>query len=148
MGATNRFVADVKMISYEQEKRVFPDKFMRAMDRVSVAERLRLFDKIEAVRMCACSRTKGGLVSRSDDSADFVDSGAEDFLEDDGERGFGRTVPVDKGLERQCALAFAGGGDDGASDFHSCCASVTNMPRTVNRGAHPKRLGEAPRRTP
>jgi len=135
------------MIPDEQEKRVFPDKFMRAMDRVAVAERLRLFDKIEAVRMGACSRTIGSLVSRSDDGANFIDSGAEYFLEDDGERGFGNAVPVDKGLERQGALAFAGGGNDGASDFHSS-VSLTNMHRTVNRGTHRERLGEALRQKP
>jgi hypothetical protein len=42
----------------------------------------------------------------------------QDFLEQDGEGGFGLAVAVHERLERQAALVPAGGGNDSFSDFH------------------------------
>lgn len=63
-------------------------------------------------------RGVGVLVARGNDHGDFFDAGAGDFLGENGERGFGCAVAIDEGLEREGALVFSGGGDDGFRDFH------------------------------
>jgi len=67
-------------------------------------------------------RSGGGgkrrLIARGNNQADFLDAGVQDFLQQDGEGGFGLAVAVHERLERQAALVPAGGGDDSFADFH------------------------------
>jgi len=61
---------------------------------------------------------KRALIARRNHQADFLDTGVQDFLQQDGEGGFGLAVAVHQRLQRQAALVPAGGGNDSFADFH------------------------------
>ena len=95
--------------------------------------------------ICRAKRTRGfrvgGLVARTDDHRDLGDAGGGDFPGEDGEGGLGDAVAVHQRLERQRALVFPGGGDDGFGDFHARkdgeCRRVLAIPRTRHPGFTP-----------
>ena len=77
-----------------------------------------MLDELNAVDVRSGGRREHGLIARSDHQPDFLDAGLEDFLQQDGEGGFGLAVTVHQPLQRHAALFPAGGGDDGFANFH------------------------------
>ena len=82
-----------------------------------------------------------GLVAGADDDADLLDPGAQDFLDDDRERGLGDAVAIDERLQRERALVFAGGGDEGLADVHGRVRrELPKSGRSVNQRARDCRV--------
>src|SRR6266516_3619422 len=106
------------MIADEQKERRGIDEGLGAGDGVAVAERLELFDEMQAAVMLAGGGAVGGLIAGVNDDANFLDAGGEDFFNDDGQSGFGDAVAVHEALERKSALVLSGGGDDCSFDFY------------------------------
>jgi hypothetical protein len=100
------------------EKRFLADEIAGAEERVAVAERFHLFDKMQFAWEIAGGGSVGGLVAGADDKADFVNAGTESFLDDNAERGFLDAIAVHESLQRQRVLIASSGGDDGAFDIH------------------------------
>ncbi len=110
--------AQVEVISDHEEEGILVGEGGGAMDCVAVAEGFGLWDEVHAAGVRSGSSGVGGFVAGGDDYGDFLDSSVGDFLGEDGECGFRGAVAVDEGLEREGALIFSGGGDDGFGDFH------------------------------
>jgi hypothetical protein len=102
----------------EEEKRIIPTKFGRTMNGMGITERFLLLNEGEPRRMRSCSSKVGWLIARADDDADSSDPGTQDFFDDNRKRGFDCAIAVHKGLKRQRALIFTGGGDEGLVDIH------------------------------
>jgi hypothetical protein len=58
------------------------------------------------------------LIARTNHRANFVDSSAQNFFDDDGEGRFLCAVTIDERLQREGSLIFTGSGNDGFSYFH------------------------------
>ena len=85
---------------------------------MAIAQRPLLLDELQPLRVLTGGGAVSLFVAGANHDAEFLDAGGENFLDDDSERGLGPAVAVHEGLERERALALAGGGDDGAFDFH------------------------------
>ena len=112
------------MVADEQEEGFLADELRSARDRVTVAERLLLLDELKSLGVLTSSGAINLLIARANHHAEFLDARREDFLDYDGQGGLGLAVAVHEGLERERALALAGGGDDGAFDVHVGVISV------------------------
>ena len=112
---------------------------MCAQHGVTVAEWLGLLEKFETLHMRARRCGERVAVARGNDHADFLDAGLQDFLDEDRERGLGLPVAGHECLQRERALVFSGGGDDGFADFQR--RSWREWPRPAFIAAEPPVLG-------
>src|ERR1035441_7208977 len=115
------------MVANQQQERNATRKLPRARDCVPVAESRALFDEPQPPTLSAGGGGVGGLVSRADHHADFLNTGGQYLLDENTQRRLGGAVPVHQGLQRKCPLSLASGGDDGFLDVHDfkafrCCA--------------------------
>ena len=106
------------MIADEQEKRIVSTKLRRAVDGVRVAERRGLFDEGESLGVIPCGDAIRLGIAGTDDHADRLDPRAENFFDDDRERGFRDAVAINERLQRQRALIFASSGDESLAYVH------------------------------
>jgi hypothetical protein len=91
------------------QDRLIAGKTRRAVQGVSVAQRLWLRHKGQPGRIFASRRRIGGFVAGGDNHTDLFDTGPDGFADNNGEGGPGDAVPVKQPLERQGALIFAAG---------------------------------------
>ena len=128
-----RAARDVEMIADEQQERFSAGETVRALDRVAVAKRRGLLDKLQARGVCAGSGREGLLITGANHHADLLDAGVQDFLDDDGQRGLRLAVMVHERLQRQRALPAPGGSDDGFAEVHNSsmrrCAAAARLRR-------------------
>jgi hypothetical protein len=85
---------------------------------MAVTSRLGLLDESQSTGMTACSRCVRFLIAGTYHHADLVNSGGQNFLNDDAQSGLDYTVAIHQRLQRERPLAFARGGDDCFFDFH------------------------------
>ncbi len=109
---------DVEMVADQQRERVAAGERRGAGDGVAVAEGLGLLDEVQASGVRARGLAVEAVVAGGNDDGDFLDAAGEDFLEDDGEGGFGTAIAVHERLEGKPPLVVAGGGDDGFAEVH------------------------------
>jgi Uncharacterized protein conserved in bacteria len=112
------FSADVEVVADQQQERLLPDELRRAQHGVAIAKRLLLLDELKAFGVLASRGTVGLFITGANHDRQLLDARREDFFDDDGQRRLGLAITVHEGLKRERALALAGGGDDGAFDFH------------------------------
>jgi hypothetical protein len=117
-GAGFGSVLHVEVIADEEQEWGTVSKLAAAQDGMAITTRSFLGDEMEAIGEFAGPEAIGRLVTRTDYQADFVDARFEYFLGEDAESGFLDAIAVHEGLERECGLGAAGGGDDGLLDFH------------------------------
>ena len=122
--------AGVEVVAHHQEKRIIGREIRGAMHGVAVAEGLGLRDEAHLPGERAGGGGVGGLIAGANDHRDFGDARGGDFLGEDGEGGFRHTIAVHERLEREHALVFSGGGDDGFGDFHD--AKAERFPQAGN----------------
>jgi hypothetical protein len=117
-GARFLTVGNIEVVTDQKQERLASGERMGAEHRVSIAERFRLLDELNAIDVRSGGRRKRTLIARGNHQADFLDTGLQDFFKQDGERRFGLAIAVHQRLQRQAALVPAGGGDDSFADFH------------------------------
>ena len=120
------------------EERLAAHEAPRTLDRVCVAGRPDLLHEGQPPGVLADRVRIGRLIAGADHDADFLDAGAQCFLDDDAQHGLLDAVPVDQRLQRQRSLIAAGGGDDGLGDFHGDDLVWADLCRIVRQLA-PKR---------
>ena len=104
------------MVAHHVEEGIGAGELARAVDGVAIALRLGLGDEAHPGGVPARGVGVAGLVAGPDDHADLLDVGGEGLLDQDAEDGLFLPVAIDQGLQRQRALALAGGGDDSFLD--------------------------------
>ena len=111
-GTTAVFSAQIKMVAHKQQERFGAGELMCAPDRMTVAERFTLFDKLQPFAV----RAGGGAIhigiTGENNDTNFLRTRIQRFFHDDGQRGLGFAVAIHQGLQRQRPLTWPGGGDD------------------------------------
>ena len=100
------------------QKRLIADKLAGPRDGIAVAAGLGLGDEFEPGGRRAGRLAEGRLVAGANHDRHLVGSGRDSLFHNDLERRLLRAVAIHEPLERQVAVIAAGGGDDGAGDFH------------------------------
>ena len=127
--ATFRRATEIKMIADQQQDWITTGKIGGAGNRVAVTERSGLLHELQPLRLRSSRRPIGLLVTGTDHDANLFHPGLENLLDDDGNGGFLDAIAIDERLQRNGALIFSGGGDDGFLDLHVETFSISRAPR-------------------
>ncbi len=127
--------AEVEVISHHEEEGISGGETCCAVDGMAIAERFWLFDKTHEMGVRAGGSGVGSLVARADHDGDFLNPSARDLFGEDGERGLRQAIPVHERLEREGALVFSSGGDDGFEDFHGGILIGSSVLATFQTGS-------------
>jgi hypothetical protein len=128
------------VVTDQKQKGVASAEVRSGPDGIRISARFRLFDESKPARVPACCDSIRLLVSGTDHQPNRLDASSQNLFDDDREGRFGHSVAIDQRLERQGALVFAGGGDEGFADFHESAARVAKAGRSVKSRVHQRLL--------
>ena len=118
LGAPFLVSAHVKMVADQQQKWLVAGEVPRAKDGVAVSPWRALLYELQAAGVGPGRSGIRRLIAGANYHADLLQSGLEDFFNDDGQSSFAGAIAIDQRLQRQRSLALAGGGDDGFFQVH------------------------------
>lgn len=111
-GAAHIRAADPEVIANEMEEGLVADEFARAVDGMTVATWVALFDELDFAGVFTGGGGVGRGVTGGDDDGDVLTTSADGLVQEDVQGGAGFAIAVHKGLEGESALVPTGGGDD------------------------------------
>ena len=111
------------MIADQEQERLGVGELAGADNRVPVAQSRGLLNEAQAASRPRRSGRVGCLVTRANHDANLLDSGSQNFLDENTQSRFGLSVAIDESLQRQCPLRFPRRGDDSFFDVHKLALS-------------------------
>src|SRR5688572_31000146 len=106
------------MVAHQVKERRFPNESAAAQQRMTVAAKRMLLDKLDPDRRILQRACVSLTVPGCDDDCRFVDAGAGGFLKDDPNRGLLRAVRIHQHLQWEPVLVSPCCCNDRFCDFH------------------------------